>query len=171
MLKRHWRSELVLLFVVVLVVSVLWMENRANSQPETGFCRGYGGRLTPDVGLALKVMEKDFIHARTILEVQPARVSFVGAHRRIRTYRFAHETIWQDDEPVISNVRSFYFEFRDRWGNLLTQYENDPASIETIGYTICIEHNGNEVMASGKMVLRAMAEGGNGHPMASAARP
>ncbi len=171
LLKKHWRFELVILIGVVLGVSVLWMENLANNQTETRSCHGYGGRLMPDVRIVLGQMENDVIHARNLLQAQPNRLSFVGAQGKIRTYRFAHETVWQDDEPLVSNVRSFHFEFRDQWGNLMTQYENDSAGIETIGYTICVVHNGNEVMAGGKMILRAIAEGGNGHPMASAAKP
>jgi hypothetical protein len=150
-IKRHWRGELVLLFSIILSSGVLWMENRADIPGAADPYRGYGGRMPDEVGTALKRMVDDVGSAYRIVQAEVNVLSVTGPSGEIRTYRFDGETLWQNDNPMVSGVCAFHFEYRDQWGNLLTQGGNDTRSIETVGYAIRILRHRREIASGSKV--------------------
>lgn len=127
------------------------MENRADIPSEVDPYRGYGGRMPDDVGMALRRMVQDLGLANRIVQAQPNALSFTGPSGESRTYRFDGETLWQNDNPIVSDVCAFHFEYRDQWGNLLMQGGNDPRSIETVGYAIRIRRHRREIASGSKV--------------------
>jgi hypothetical protein len=157
-IKNHWRSELVFLFSMVLSISLLWMENRAEPGIEANTVKGYGGSLPVEVQSIFQGITGDLAEANNIETAKPRRISIVDKAGTKRIYWFNHETVWRDGDPVISHVRSFHFEYRDQWGNLLTQSDRDPGSIESVGVAIRIATRGREIAAAVKVRLNQKSD-------------
>jgi hypothetical protein len=159
-IKKHWRSELVTVFGVALSISLFWMENRAESssgglfQPaESSSLKGYGGNLPAEVQSVIQEMAGNLAQAQRIETAQPRCIEITDKTGTRRTYGFDHDAVWRDGNPVIGNVRSFHFEYRDQWGNLLTRSDSDPGSIRSVGLAIRITDHGRDIAASIKVAL------------------
>lgn len=152
-IKKHWRFELVLLFSLLFNFGVLWVENRADSQAGVDSFRGYGGKLPLEVSRALEQMVSDFAQARRVLQANSDQVFFMDLRGRPKAYRFAHETLWMNEKPLITGVRSFHFEFRDEWGNLRTNITRESSSVTSIGYTIRYMRGKREIMSGSKVAV------------------
>jgi hypothetical protein len=153
-IKNHWRLELVFLFSAVLLSSgMLWMENRTELNAGTSFIGIGASGLPVEVRPALQEITGDLAETGKIETARPRCITIVNKSGTRRTYWFDHETVWCDGHLVIGNVRSFHFEYRDRWGNLLTQGDRDPDSIESVGVAIRIVSRGREVAAAVKVEL------------------
>ncbi len=143
--------------MVLLCSGMLWMENRTELNAGTSFIGIGASGLPIEVRPALQEITGNLAETGRIETARPRRITIVNKAGTRRTYWFDHETVWRDGDPVIGNVLSFHFEYRDRWGNLLTQGDRDPDSIESVGVAIRIASRGREVAAAVKVELDRQA--------------
>ncbi len=81
-------------------------------------------------------MSEDLKHMKRIICAKPDQLSILSLDNDIIDYTYAYEALWYNGVPLIRGVKSFYFEYRDDYGNLLAHFNHNYKSIETIGYII-----------------------------------
>jgi len=86
------------------------------------------------------------MRAYHIVTAQSDRLIVASDQQALQTYSFNFQAIWNNNSPVITGVRAFHFEYRDRWGNLLTRAENRLSDVETVAYTMRLEVENKEIM-------------------------
>ena len=111
---------------------------------------GYS-RLPDNVAAAFQRMHKELEDAKGIISAQPSRICFFDNNVDVQEYRYAHGTLWYNNDPVVYSVRSFAFEYRDRLGQLLTYTRQDLSDIEMVGYTSRLNLDNKDVLLNSKV--------------------
>jgi hypothetical protein len=148
-----WKNDLIIASVLIFTAFFVWVASRAVDKSSESTLRGYGGKLSQKLRYTLERMNSDLKNAKLIITLQSDRVSFIDKNERLKEYSYAYNALWCDDYPVVSDVRSFYFEYRDKCGNLLTQNNRNLSSVAMVGYTIRFGENGKEIFSNSKVQI------------------
>ena len=130
----------------VILCLALWLVLPGRPEAKSWSIKGYGGKLRPVVVKELGKLNQDLKDIQFIIKAGPEKIVCMGRYNQISEYLFVDGALWHDSSPVISGVSSFHFEYRDRYGNLLTMVERNLSSIETIGYTLRIGSGEGEIL-------------------------
>ena len=131
----------------------LWMGNKPSQVVKPSNINVYGGDLSNRIRNTLQCMNEAINDAHTIVKARPDQVLFITENREVNQYTYAYNTLYYNDNPVISNVRAFHFEYRDDRGNLLVRAEKYLSTVETIGYTVRLMADRREVMINSRVKL------------------
>ena len=131
---------------IFVLCACLWMSLRALSHPNPTPVSSYGGKLPDKVQNVLDRMSANLTQAHHIVTAKSDRLIVAVDQQTVQKYSFDFHTIWNNDYPVITGVRAFHFEYRDRRGNLLTRTEKRLSDVETVAYTIRLEVENKEIM-------------------------
>jgi len=96
-------------------------------------------------------LNQDLKDIQCIIKAGPEEIVCMSRYNQISEYLFVDGALWHDSFPVIAGVKSFHFEYRDRYGNLLTMVERNLSSIETIGYTLRIGSGEGEILTCSRV--------------------
>ncbi len=107
--------------------------------------------LTGNAGVALEKLETDIRKAGSLLAAGPDRLVVWNREGGYSEYLFCENTLWLNGEPVIADIGSFVFEYRDIYGNWLTRPEKCRSSVASVGYLIRI-HSGSGNRSSEKSI-------------------
>ena len=148
LMKKYWKLDLLLLSLILIVGIVLWPGARGVSRDVSSNLKGYGGRLTSGAQSVLLQMNNDLRDMKRCVQVHPQKIVLVDQNKKIKTYSYAYGTLWCDEEPIMTGVRSFFFEYRNAWGYLLPRASHNLQSVESVGYTVRVRSNGKEVVTT-----------------------
>jgi hypothetical protein len=145
-LLKTRRQHTFIMAGIFVFCACVWMSLRALNHPNLTPVQSYGGELPDNVQNVLDRMSTDLMQAHHIITAQSDRLIVASDQQAIQTYSFNFQTIWKNDSPVITGVRAFHFEYRDRKGNLLTRAEKYLSDVETVAYTMRLEVEDKEIM-------------------------
>ncbi|MFO7891989.1 MAG: hypothetical protein R6V04_16805 [bacterium] len=131
---KYWKADISGLIILLIIGFFVWMGNKGIDNNHFDKIN-YSSESTRKNSMLLK-MEKDFESIDRILYATSDHLSIFTTDNEIVNYKYEHEAIWHNGEPLIREVKSFHFEYRDIYGNLLTHFTRNYTSIETIGFIV-----------------------------------
>jgi hypothetical protein len=105
------------------------------------FHRSPGFNFTGSMSGILENVNRDIEKARGVTNAAPSRIILVDEKNRISEYSFSHETLWHNNRPLLSGVKAFHFEYRGRYGTLLTDANRELESVYTVTYVVQCRRN------------------------------
>jgi len=151
MIRLTWKHDLTILALSLLVGLFIWQGSRALSPVHPSVQNTGYSRLPNNVAAFFEQMHQDLGKSKGIISAQPSRICFLDNNVDVQEYRYAYGTLWYNNDPVVSSVQSFSFEYRDRLGQLLTYTGQDPSHIEMVGYTSRLNLNNKDVLLNSKV--------------------
>ena len=94
---------------IIFLVLFGWVWSQAFQASGDSSEKAYGGRIPYRVHQALERMSGDVKNSRRIMSALPDRICFIDGDESVTEYSYAYGTLWRDDFPVVSGVRSFHF--------------------------------------------------------------
>jgi len=133
-LFKYWKTDIIGLIILLCIGLFLWLGNRSIDNNGVDSLDHY--RVSKQNSIILPKIRMDLEHMDRIINAQSDYLSILTFDDNIIDYKYEYETIWYNGDPLITGVKSFHFEYRDIYGNLLTHFNQDYKSITTIGYLI-----------------------------------
>jgi len=133
-LCKYWKADICGLIILLMVGFFLWLGNKKmddNYIEKINKCYVPSGQ-----NHILTTMEESMKNMTRIICARSDYISLLTSDNNIINYRYEYEAIWYNDNPLMRGVKSFHFEFRDKYGILLTHFGPNYTSIATIGYYI-----------------------------------
>lgn len=141
---KYWKIDICGLIILLIIGCFVWLGNKKidgnNFHIINHSC------LSNQKNNMLEKLKNDFAFMDQILYASSNYLSILTSNNGIINYKYEHGAIWYNDEPLINRVKSFHFEYRDSYGNLLTNFKQNYISIETIGYIIRRENNKEKII-------------------------
>jgi hypothetical protein len=162
------KVELGLVGCAVAALLLFWKENRAVDRPENGSIFSCGAKLSPGTRSVLEWMNRDFQGAWNVLAMGTQGFLFTDKNGIFVEYRLSGSSLYRNQVPVLQNVNAFCFEFRDGQGNLLTHRTENCESVRSVGYTVRMQSNRSEIVASSSVRVAFHAKRSNATPKALA---
>lgn len=150
-MKRH--LDIWIIGSMLCVGLFLWMGNRSSSPSDPSPIKSYGGDLPGRIQTPLEGLNEDLNNVCHIVTARPGGILFITDHGKEKQYRYAYETLWVNDLPVISNIKAFHFEYRDKRGNLLIRAQKNPTAIVSVAYTMRIEIREREILINSRVKI------------------
>ena len=150
-IKRHY--DIFIIGSILCFGFFLWMGNRSPSRSDPSPIKSYGGDLPSRIQASLEGLNEDLNNARHIVTAQREGILFITNQGKEKKYSYAYETLWGNDLPVISSIKAFHFEYRDKRGNLLVRAQKNTVAIKSITYTIRIEIHEKEILINSRVKI------------------
>jgi hypothetical protein len=141
---RH-RIEFGFAGTALVILLVLLRVNLAAERAGTGAIHCYGGRLSDTDRSALESLNKDLLNAADVVNIEAQGIRILGRSGKTSEYRMFRGTLCLNGEPVLDGIRSFYFEFRDGEGCLLTLRSQNCGYVRSVGYTFRMSTRRSEI--------------------------
>ena len=156
-MKQHRFRHILFGSVLALVLTGFFMKpGNSGVKTESPHCiRTYGGKLSAKTLRILESMNKDLGQVKRIMRADSNRLVFMSNDANKKQVRYSYGSLWLDDSPCLPNVHAFHFEYRDKYGNLLTRYNGHLQSVETVAYVIRFGKNRNHVTTSYETRIRS----------------
>lgn len=104
------------------------------------FGSGQNGAFSKETQSLLKEMNQHLETARKIMIARNDQLLFVDDNNVLQEYCFEYGALWHNDYPLIKNLDSFSFEFRDVVGNRMN-VTHQISELKSIGYTLGFQSN------------------------------
>lgn len=151
---KSWKNDALIAGIALALVLTIWVSGRAVNQETLPEIRTYGGQLPIQTNAALIRMHRDLERVQSIQSVKDNEITFLDDSSEMHTYQYKHQSLWCDDTPIAVHVQSFYFEYRDQYGNRLSLEMVQPSDICQIGYTIRAQSAGEDVVGYYRLEMR-----------------
>ncbi len=143
-LYKYWKTDVIGLIVFLFIALFVWLGNRSIDNSDIG--SPDHNKVSKKNSVILPNIRMDIEHMDRIINAKSDYLSILTFDNYIIDYKYEYETIWYNGDPIISGVKSFHFEYRDIYGNLLTHFNQDYKSITTIGYLIRKKDNRKDII-------------------------
>lgn len=130
-----------------------WMAHRPAEAPVQSIYPGYDRRLPPKLVRAMERLDDELSRCHGLIHAGSERVRFIDKDEVVKEYRYAFETLWCNDFPIVSNVQDFQFEYRNGNGSLLTRAARDLSCVDSIAYTIRLTRANRNIYTQSRVSL------------------
>lgn len=138
MSRYRIQIETGLLGIALCLAIILWTKGRAvNPDYSIHVQQGFSQMSSP-VQEVLNEMDQDLKYARLLLITDPDRLVLITLQGQRKEYRYTYQSLWKNEAPVIHNIKSFHFEYRNQNGQLLTRANRYRKEIRRIHYFISL---------------------------------
>ena len=125
-----------LLGVALCLTIFFWSNGRAfnltsASQSNRSFCL-----CVASVDEILSEMNQELKTAEHLLITEPDHLAFLTDDGVRKSYRFVNRSLWKNQMPLIHEISTFHFEYRNRYGQLLSRATRDRDQIYRIQYVM-----------------------------------
>ena len=148
------RFDAAVLGIIALLIFLLWGSGLDVSGKNPESIRSFGGDLPKKARYVLEDMNEEIRNTFEIVSAYPHQLVFKKYQKKTGKYSYNHGSIWKNDSPLLTGISAFHFEYRDRWGNLITRTDKSISSIETVNYTIRIKVDGDDVLAGSRVQIQ-----------------
>jgi hypothetical protein len=139
------RIEFGFVGTAALILLVLLRANLAAERAGSDAIACYGGRLSASDRSALEALNDDLRNALDVEDIGERGIRILGRSGGVKEYRLVRDALARDGEPVLRDIRSFRFEFRDAGGGLLTLRRQNCGYVRSVGYTLRIGSRRSEI--------------------------
>lgn len=149
--KAKHRIEAGMISLIAFSLCLIWKENRAIDPQAPSVIHWYGKSNSTQTVNGITQLHQDLENIQDVLDMETHRLRIRTRNGEVTEYRFYNTVLWKDLEPLVPDVKTFHFEYRDEKGNLLTcrpQYRN---RIHRIEYTLSLTNS--NVYANGESVI------------------
>jgi hypothetical protein len=147
---RFRHVQMIAVLLLILIGLFLLQGSRRMRSKDAVSIETYGGTLPEKMLGALQSMNADLAQARKIVRSDSDQIVFISTDEKSNHYEYSHGTLWRNDSPCLLQVHAFHFEYRDKYGNLLTPCSNHLESVETVAYVIRLGTDPDHVLVSYK---------------------
>lgn len=98
-----------------------------------------GAKIPPRPAARLDEMNAQLRNARQVCLAGRERLIITGSDRITREYMLKNGVLWSNSDPLVGEVRFFYFEYRDRFGNLILRPARKREEIKSIAYILAFK--------------------------------
>jgi len=127
---------------------------RSDESVQMGRVRYYGGKVSPRVKDMLQVMHADIQNTFVLHMAEPNRLLFENNQGDLFEYSYAYQAIWCNGDPVLMNIDSFHFEYRNKAGHALCQYNSDVMDICTVMFIMQYQKENQNIVANGRVRIQ-----------------
>ncbi len=150
------RINIFVLIGIIFLCLMVWLEGESQDKRETSTTKCYGGSLPEKMKSHFEMMNNDIKYMKRIVYAQSNRILFKNQYNQMVEYHYAHQALWRNQVPIVFDVQSFNFEYRNEAGNLFTQIYKYLDLIETIGYTARITLKERDILSNCKIALSSL---------------
>lgn len=145
---KYWKADICGLIILLFVGFFIWLGNKNINDNDIKPREEY---FVTEQNRVLSVLENDIEHITRIICAESDHLSLLTSANNIIDYKYEYEAIWYNGIPLIKGVKSFHFEYRDTYGNLLTHLNHNYNLIESIGCFVRKDNGKREIIYKKKI--------------------
>jgi len=148
-------KRLIPIIVVSLVIAFMsQMEGLGGNRPG-GNPFVQNGKLTRRAIFHLTQLNQHLDTDNVIVRAESGLISIQDQNDIIREYRIKDGILWVDKNPVLDGISFFHFEYRDKYGNLLTRPHQSLKDIKVIAYTVKVRSRDEDIYTRFRTIRHA----------------
>jgi len=101
----------------------------------------------------LSQLKGELANIQRIITAKPRQIIFIDKNNTVQTYTFRFNTLWKNGDPVVTNVSSFNFEYRNNTGSLLVSSHKQLSKVASVAYVACYSSGKSSVFTDSRVAF------------------